>query len=100
MEHVLPELDADAVKCPSPREFPRIQHISELPGMYAVCELGCPSFTDHDYARLEELLNGAYSFSVDFVRLDISQGTGGGWEAFSVVDILEPEPSARERKGR
>ena len=68
--------------------------------MYAVCELRCPSFTDHDYARLEELLNGACSFGVDFVRLDVSQGTASGWEAFSVVDILEPEPSARERKGR
>ena len=67
--------------------------------MYTVCELGCPSFTDHDYARLEELLNGACSFSVDFVRLDVSQGTSSGWEVFSVVDIFEPELSAREQKG-
>ena len=88
MEHAPP---TDVVKCPSSREFLGIRRISEFPGMYAVCELGCPSPADYDCAWLEELLNGVCSFGVDFVRLDVSQETGGGWEVFSIVDILEPQ---------
>jgi hypothetical protein len=38
------------------------------------------------------------SFGGDFVRLDVSQGTGGGWKAFRIVNILDPEPSAGEGK--
>jgi hypothetical protein len=40
------------------------------------------------------------NFGGDFVHLDVSQGTGGGWKASRVIDILEPEPSAREGKDR
>ena len=68
--------------------------------MCAVCESESSSLADHGCAQLEELLKRSCSFGRDFMRLDVSQGTGGGGEAFSVADILEPEPSAREGEGR
>ena len=54
----------------------------------------------HDCTLLKELLDGRCTFSGYLVRLGVGQGTGGGWKAFSVVDVLEPEPTRSAREGR
>ena len=58
-------------------------------------ELGQLRLANHDRTQFEELLYRGRRFGGDFVGLEVGQGTSGGWETFDVVDVLEPEPSAR-----